>query len=157
MADRLVVMTEGRVAQVGSQRDLYERPADRFVAGFVGRSTFIDGQIVEPGRMRTEGGLELRCTGGAPGRATLALRPERVAIAREPIPGIENCLPGAVEFVSYLGSSIDVHIRLSPAERVIAQIPNRAGGFLPEIGDKVHAGWSADAATVFAGSTVGAS
>ena len=43
MADRLVVMDEGEVRQVGSQRDLYERPADRFVAGFVGRSTFLDG------------------------------------------------------------------------------------------------------------------
>ena len=43
MADRLVVMNEGSVRQVGSQRDLYERPADRFVAGFVGRSTFLAG------------------------------------------------------------------------------------------------------------------
>ena len=43
MADRLVVMNEGSVRQVGSQRDLYERPADRFVAGFVGRTTFLAG------------------------------------------------------------------------------------------------------------------
>src|SRR6188508_2973708 len=55
MADRLVVMNEGSVRQVGSQRDLYERPADRFVAGFVGRSTFLGG-TVENGRFRTEGG-----------------------------------------------------------------------------------------------------
>src|SRR5262249_42438083 len=41
MADRLVVMNEGQVRQIGSQRDLYERPADRFVAGFVGRGTFL--------------------------------------------------------------------------------------------------------------------
>jgi putative spermidine/putrescine transport system ATP-binding protein len=82
----------------------------------------------------------------------LALRPERVAISTQPIAGVDNCLPGAVEFVSYLGSSIDIHIRLSPAERVIAQLPNRAGGLLPGIGDRVHAGWAADAATVFAGS-----
>jgi len=45
MADRLVVMNEGAVRQVGTQRDLYERPADRFVAGFVGRSTFLAGTI----------------------------------------------------------------------------------------------------------------
>ena len=57
MADRLVVMNEGSVRQVGSQRDLYERPADRFVAGFVGRSTFLDGTVEAPGRFRTEGGL----------------------------------------------------------------------------------------------------
>src|SRR5262249_56959871 len=45
MADRLVVMNEGSVHQVGNQRDLYERPADRFVAGFVGRSTFLAGTV----------------------------------------------------------------------------------------------------------------
>ena len=45
MADRLVVMSEGEVRQIGTQRDLYERPADSFVAGFVGRSSFIRGAI----------------------------------------------------------------------------------------------------------------
>src|SRR6185436_834709 len=71
MADRLVVMNEGSVRQVGSQRDLYERPADRFVAGFVGRSTVLDGAVELPGRFRTEGGLTLACVGGKPGRAAL--------------------------------------------------------------------------------------
>jgi putative spermidine/putrescine transport system ATP-binding protein len=157
MADRLVVMTDGRVAQVGSQRDLYERPADRFVAGFVGRSTFIDGDIVSPGLMRTPGGLDVRCSGGAIGPATLALRPERVGIATQPMAGLDNCLPGVVEFVSYLGASIDIHVRLSPAERVIAQIANRAGGYMPAIGDTVQVGWPADAATVFSGNAAQAS
>jgi putative spermidine/putrescine transport system ATP-binding protein len=152
MADRLVVMTEGRVAQVGSQRDLYERPADQFVAGFVGRSTFMSGEAVAPDRLRTDGGLDLRCANGKVGPATIALRPERVAIDTSPVPGTDNSFPGTVEFVSYLGSSIDIHVRLSPKERVIVQIPNRAGGFLPAIGEKVYVGWSADAATVFPGS-----
>src|SRR5690606_20441277 len=79
MADRLVVMNEGAVRQVGTQRDLYERPADRFVADFVGRSTFIDGRIASPGVFRTEGGLALRCNGGAVCEASLALRPERIS------------------------------------------------------------------------------
>ena len=64
MADRLVVMNEGAVKQVGSQRDLYERPADRFVAGFVGRTTFLAGTVEAPGRFRTEGGLAIACSGG---------------------------------------------------------------------------------------------
>ena len=67
MADRLVVMNEGSVRQVGSQRDLYERPADRFVAGFVGRTTFLAGTVEAPGRFRSDGGLALACTGGKPG------------------------------------------------------------------------------------------
>ncbi len=57
MADRLVVMNEGQVRQVGSQRDLYERPADRFVAGFVGRSTFLERAHRHGDRLTTAGGL----------------------------------------------------------------------------------------------------
>ena len=79
MADRLVVMNDGAVRQVGTQRDLYERPADRFVAGFVGRSTFIEGEIEAPGRFRSAGGLALACNGdaGRPGDAGAAARAPR--------------------------------------------------------------------------------
>jgi putative spermidine/putrescine transport system ATP-binding protein len=149
MADRLVVMNEGLVRQVGSQRDLYERPADRFVAGFVGRSTFLDGAVEQPGRFRTDGGLSLACRDGRAGRAALALRPERVEIGLVPRAGLDNSLPGTVEFVSYLGALIDIHVRLSPNDRLVVQIANRAGGFAPEVGQPVHVGWPASAGLVF--------
>ena len=149
MADRLVVMNEGSVRQVGSQRDLYERPADRFVAGFVGRSTFLDGTVEAPGRFRTEGGLSLACAGGQPGRAALSLRPERVEIAAARQAGLDNSLPGTVEFVSYLGALIDIHVRLSPGDRLVVQIANRDGGFAPEVGQSVHVGWQASDGQVF--------
>jgi len=149
MADRLVVMSEGSVRQVGSQRDLYERPADRFVAGFVGRSTFLDGTVEQPGRFRTDGGLSLACRDGRAGRAALALRPERVEIGAAPRTGLDNSLPGTVEFVSYLGALIDIHVRLSPNDRLVVQIANREGGFAPEVGQPVHVGWPASAGQVF--------
>src|SRR5689334_8115423 len=149
MADRLVVMSEGSVRQVGSQRDLYERPADRFVAGFVGRSTFLEGTVEAPGRFRTDGGLGLAIADGTPGRADLSLRPERIEIDAAPLTGLDNDLPGTVEFVSYLGAQIDIHVRLSPADRLVVQIANRADGFAPEVGQKVHVGWSASAGQVF--------
>jgi putative spermidine/putrescine transport system ATP-binding protein len=149
MADRLVVMNEGSVRQVGSQRDLYERPADRFVAGFVGRSTFLAGSIEAPGRFRSDGGLALACAGGNPGRAVLSLRPERVEIGLEPRSGLDNSLSGTVEFVSYLGALIDIHVRLSPSDRLVVQIANREGGFTPEVGQPVHVGWPASAGQVF--------
>jgi putative spermidine/putrescine transport system ATP-binding protein len=149
MADRLVVMNEGSVRQVGTQRDLYERPADRFVAGFVGRTTFLAGSIEAPGRFRSDGGLALACTGGNPGRAALSLRPERVEIGLQPRSGLDNSLPGTVEFVSYLGALIDIHVRLSPSDRLVVQIANREGGFTPEVGQPVHVGWPASAAQVF--------
>jgi putative spermidine/putrescine transport system ATP-binding protein len=149
MADRLVVMNEGSVRQVGSQRDLYERPADRFVAGFVGRSTVLDGKVEVPGHFRTDGGLTLACAGGRPGRAALSLRPERVEIAANRQAGLDNSLPGTVEFVSYLGALIDIHVRLSPSDRLVVQVANREGGFAPDVGGSVHVGWQAPAAQVF--------
>ena len=150
MADRRVVMNEGSVHQVGTQRDLYERPADRFVAGFVGRTTFLAGTVEAPGRFRTDGGLGLAIVGDTTGKATLSLRPERLEIASGPLPGLDNDLSGTVEFVSYLGAQIDIHVRLSPADRLVVQTANRAGGFAPEVGQTVHVGWQASAGQVFA-------
>jgi putative spermidine/putrescine transport system ATP-binding protein len=151
MADRLVVMNDGAVRQVGTQQDLYERPTDRFVAGFVGRSTFIEGEIEAPGRFRSVGGLLLNCECAALGPATLALRPERIMIEALPRPDIDNNLAGVVEFVSYLGATIDVHVRISVRERVVAQVANRAGVPAPKVGDRVHVGWPAANGMVFAG------
>ncbi|MCW5748926.1 MAG: ABC transporter ATP-binding protein [Alphaproteobacteria bacterium] len=150
MADRLVVMNEGAVRQIGSQRDLYERPADRFVAGFVGRGMFLSGEVEAPGSFRTDGGLRLRCADGPRGKAVLALRPERLEIGAAPLSGLDNSLPGKVEFVSYLGAASDVHVRLSSSDRVIVQVANRGEGFAPDVGADVHVGWPADAAKVFA-------
>ena len=147
MADRLVVMNEGTVHQVGTQRDLYERPADRFVAGFVGRTNFVSGAVAN-GRFRTEGGLVLAIAEAAAGKAALSLRPERLEIGPGPLAGLDNDLPGTVEFVSYLGAQIDIHVRLSPTDRLVVQIANR-GGFAPEIGQQVHIGWQASAGQVF--------
>lgn len=157
MADRLVVMSEGAVMQVGTQRDLYERPADRFVAGFVGRSSFLSGALETPDRFRSAGGIAIACqTKLQPGPATIALRPERVLVAPEPLSGSDNDFPGEVEFVSYLGGLIDLHVRLSAKDLVIAQIPNREDGFMPGVGDRVHVGWTTATAAVFAGGGDGA-
>jgi putative spermidine/putrescine transport system ATP-binding protein len=148
MADRLVVISEGAVRQVGTQHDLYERPADRFVAGFVGRSTLLPGKVVAPGRFQTEGGLALACVDGAPGPGVIALRPERLALGAA-AEGLDNRLPGTVELVSYLGAVIDVHVRVSPADRIVVSQPNRADGRLPKEGDRIDVGWPKDAAVVF--------
>ena len=150
VADRLVVMADGRIRQIGSQRDLYERPADRFVASFVGRSTFLDGRMVAPGEFESLGGLRLLCAvAGGAGASALALRPERLTLGGS---GLDNRLPGRVEFVSYLGAVTEVHVRLSPADRVVVQVPNRGGAATPAVGEAVEVGWPRDAGMVFAGS-----
>jgi putative spermidine/putrescine transport system ATP-binding protein len=147
VADRLVVMADGEIRQIGTQRDLYERPADRFVAGFVGRSTFLDGRVTAPGQFETAGGLQLKCRDGAAGTASLLLRPERLHLGGSN--GMDNALPGRVEFVSYLGAVLELHVRLSPADRVVLQLPNR-GEAAPAVGDDVTVAWHRDAGMVFA-------
>ncbi|GAB4181164.1 MAG: ABC transporter ATP-binding protein [Thalassobaculales bacterium] len=150
MADRLVVMDRGAIRQIGSQRDLYERPADRFVAGFVGRTTMLEGVVERPGLFRSAGGLGIACDpAAAAGPGVLALRPERLVLAGGAAPGLDNCLPGRVELVSYLGASLDVRVRLSPLDRVVVQIANRADAALPAEGDSVHVAWPAAAGLVF--------
>jgi putative spermidine/putrescine transport system ATP-binding protein len=150
MADRLVVMSEGRIRQIGSQRDLYERPADRFVADFVGRSNFLEGRVAEPGVFITQGGLTLRCAAQEPGPATLALRPERVALPRGAEPR-DNSFEGEVAFVSYLGASLETHVQLNPQERVVALTPNVAGLVAPQIGERLRIGWSREDGRIFTG------
>src|ERR1700729_885127 len=93
MADRLVVMSEGRIRQIGSQQDLYERPAEKFVADFVGRSTFIDGRMDGPGRFVSAGGLVVACEASGSGSASLALRPERLALLTAAAPAMDNSFP----------------------------------------------------------------
>lgn len=148
MADRLVVMSDGRIRQVGTQHDLYERPADRFVADFVGRSNFIEGRIDAPGRFVSKGGLAIACADGKPGQAVLALRPERLAVIGSG-ESAENRFEGRLEFLSYLGAAIDLHVRLSPAERLIVQLPNRPESAAPKIGDTVTLAWSRTTARIF--------
>lgn len=76
----------------------------------------------------------------------MALRPERVFISDAPLDAIDNSFSGEVEFVSYMGGLIDIHVKLSDVDRVIAQVPNHDGSIQPQIGDKVHVGWSSTAA-----------
>jgi len=149
MADRMVVMSDGVVRQIGSQTDLYERPADRFVADFVGRSTMLEGVVEVGGRFVTGGGLILRCVDAPSGPSTLALRPERLTLGAA-TDGLDNVMDGVVTFVSYLGAMIDLHVRLNDRDHVIVQTPNRRDGVTPEIGAGVRVGWNADAGLVFA-------
>ena len=79
----------------------------------------------------------------------IALRPERLVLGAAAA-GLDNRVSGTVELVSYLGSSIDVHVRVSRADRVVVSQPNRADGALPQEGDTIDVGWPAAAAVVLA-------
>jgi putative spermidine/putrescine transport system ATP-binding protein len=163
MADRLVVMAGGAIQQIGTQRELYEHPRNRFVAGFVGRTNFLRGRLVEPGVFRSDGGLTLRYDGrsappsaaaadvAAPGaRRALALRPERLALGAAADAGRTNRVAGTVEFASYLGAIIEYYVRLSSGERLRVHAPNTgaAGDRAWALGETVQVSWPVEVGLV---------
>jgi spermidine/putrescine ABC transporter ATP-binding subunit len=111
LSDRVAVMKDGRVLQVGVPRELYERPRTRFVADFVGTNNLVAGEVEaadgERLVVRTPlGRLEAIGAGPVAGRCVLAIRPENVAIAAEAGPPGANALAGRVSLVSYLGNTL---------------------------------------------------
>jgi putative spermidine/putrescine transport system ATP-binding protein len=150
MADRLVVMSNGRVQQVGTQRELYERPANTFVAGFVGRTNFLRGRIDKPGVFVSDSGLVIRCRDDAPAAGrVLALRPERLTLSDAPATDA-NCFPATIEFASYLGGVLEYHVRLTPQDRIMVQAPNKLADAAHAIGDRMHLHWPSEASLVLA-------
>jgi putative spermidine/putrescine transport system ATP-binding protein len=100
-----------------------------------------------PGRFVSAGGLIIACEADRTGNACLALRPERLALTAAS--EMDNNFAGTVEFISYLGSQVDLHVRLSPKERIIVQVQNRPEQSLPDIGEQVRIGWSKSTGHVF--------
>ncbi len=149
VADRLVVMQDGHVRQIGTKRDLYERPADRFIASFIGRTCFNEGVITQAGRFETDDGLVFKVSGDAgAGPASLALRPERFVIGDQ-ARSMDNHFTGTVEFVSYLGSSVDAHVRLGSSTKMVVQMANRDGYVEPSEGDELTIGWAQSAGLIY--------
>ncbi len=106
VSDDIIVMNGGRIAQEGTPTDLYERPASRFLADFIGDANLVDGEVVAGGGAVsfTAGGVAMPVHGAAieAGAATLAIRPQRLAVGA---PG--HGLPGTVKRASYLGSRVE--------------------------------------------------
>ncbi len=150
MADRLVVMDHGRVRQIGTPEQVYEYPADLFVAGFLGRCNIFRG-APESGGFRCGASL-LPAPPGSGG--ALVVRPERVQLT----PGTPGgALTGRVEMVTYLGSGTDWHVE-TPAGRVLVTHPTPA----PDdplrklaAGDIVSLDWDAAAARLLADEPTG--
>ncbi len=119
MADRLVVMRDGRVQQIGRQEDLYERPANPFVAGFIGASNLISGRV-DGDHLATDGAT-LRLAGHyiPSEQATLAVRPESVRLT----PGSNNQCNATVELCTYLGAVVEHAVRLAPNITILVRGP----------------------------------
>ncbi|MEM7423643.1 MAG: ABC transporter ATP-binding protein [Pseudomonadota bacterium] len=110
MADNIVVMSQGQPEQVGPPQEIYNRPANSFVASFIGRANFVDG-VVRKGRVEIPGAtLDLetpaRFMDGAP--VTAAIRPERAWL--DPSMPEHNRLDARVTFVRDVGATRDIHL-----------------------------------------------
>ena len=150
LSDRIAVMSRGRIEQLGTPREIYERPVTRFVADFIGASSMLRGRAVAADRVVVTGGPPLRVQGGAALRAgeevELAIRPERVRLA--PGPG-DNVLDARVEGLVYQGAQTEVTARLDDGQRVLAFVTEPTSVPL-QLGQIVRLHLPADAIMVLA-------
>jgi spermidine/putrescine transport system ATP-binding protein len=128
MSDRLAVMSNGRIEQVGSPLEVYEEPATAYVADFLGVSNMMSATGDGGGRIQV-GDFHLVASNGevdAHGRIRIVTRPERVHLEEHGTTG-DNRIPGMVERVLYVGSTIQVIVHLAHGETLQAWMQNRGG------------------------------
>jgi spermidine/putrescine transport system ATP-binding protein len=129
MSDRVAVMSQGRVEQVGGPKEIYEAPATAYVADFLGVSNLMDAMAsgTAPGGCRVSvGEFELVAGEGdadTVGACKVTIRPERVAIEPQGTTG-ENRTPGMVERTVYVGSVLQVIVHLATGQTIQAWEPN---------------------------------
>jgi spermidine/putrescine transport system ATP-binding protein len=121
MSDRIAVMDQGRALQVGTPTKIYERPASRFVADFIGETNFLEGTV-----LRQDGTWVVVDVAGMPAvlaqsaeefapskRVTVAVRPEKITIQEEEHRREDNCCQGTIESVVYIGTDTNYVVRLA--------------------------------------------
>jgi putative spermidine/putrescine transport system ATP-binding protein len=147
LADRIAIMRNGRLEQLGSPAEVYQQPVSRFVAGFIGVSNFFRGRVAQSGYLMTSSGLMLSVAGRSVGDdVTIALRPEAVTIERATQSAEPDCVLGTVEQVVYRGFISHTYLRLDDGEPLIVFQSNQPGSdhAIPVLpGARVLARWSA--------------
>ena len=112
VSDRVIVMSNARIAQIGSPRELYERPADRFLADFIGDANLIAGEVVPDGsgQVFQAGGLRLPLHSSTVGGSALfAVRPQRLHLLREP--PATPAIAGTLLKSAYLGTHLEHYVQ----------------------------------------------
>jgi putative spermidine/putrescine transport system ATP-binding protein len=143
MSDRIAVMQSGRIAQIGTPSELYERPATRWIADFVGESNFLEG-VGQGGAIRLRaGGLAnaaRRLLEGEP--AVLVIRPEKFRLAPPSDAAGHDRLAGTVRERVYLGNLTRHVVELADGSVVQVEEQNRAGGEGFGPGSRVTLHWA---------------
>ena len=156
MSDRIAVMDHGVIEQLGEPEEIYERPRTTFVAGFIGVSNLMPGEVVSTGtgtvELRLDAGVTVRT--GAAGvsvgdRAHAVVRPEKLQLRRAngAAPDGRASVDGQVESSLYMGTATQVIVRLTDDTRMTVLVPNtdeEARRQLPAAGDPARLTWSSD-------------
>jgi putative spermidine/putrescine transport system ATP-binding protein len=149
MADNVAVLTGGGIVQSGPPAELYERPASRFVASFLGKSNFLELDLVDGGGeiavcRRADVVLRHRGARRSSGPILLALRPEKIAVVERPEPG-RNAVSARLASVSYFGASAELLADAGALGALIVRAPSAQAASL-QVGDAITLSWPYDAA-----------
>jgi len=154
MSDRIAVMNEGDLIQVGRPEDIYESPVDLFVASFVGDMFFLPGEIVESGTVKLVGGETVQArTTSAPGTSvTLGVRPEMLALYgdRKEAPPGRNAVSGTVGRKIFYGEAIFYEVDSGASGTFDVRVENVPSARRWDVGDTVIVDFHLEAATAFA-------
>ena len=154
MATRIAIMSGGSVAQVGSPREVYDRPVNRFVADFVGDTNFLDGVV-----RRDEGGAVFEVGGevvdvardAEAGPATLMIRPEFLAVRQAGSAGGPRGLTGRIVNISFLGNHTRITVATRAGDMVVVQPHGKMEPTVDtqrELGEEVGVWWRTENATL---------
>lgn len=152
MSDRICLMNDGSIVQLGTPDDLYFSPANRFAAQFIGDSNLMDGAVDEQGDLRLQSGQSIKLPGGSNVRAgeqrTVMLRPERIFIT----PGAEvdavatetsQTLSGVVESVSFVGSLMRLAVAVQPGLTLNVKATSQPTATRYRPGQSLNVRWNA--------------
>ena len=158
MASRIAVMSKGRVLQVGSPEEIYEHPANRFVADFIGNVNLFEGRLSvdEPDRCAVATGIgEIQVGHGVSGTlnmpVAIAVRPEKIEIAKVlPAEAGPNVFKGRVKEIAYFGSYNTYIVQVADGQKVKITEANTSRHDLSDITweDDVHFLWADKAGVV---------
>ena len=147
MCDRIAVMNAGRIDQIGTAREIYDKPATRFVASFVGRANVL--ALAHGANGPEIGGIAVRIGAATPAApADLFVRPQRLSLAAPSEPaGDANRLPGRVVRAVFVGDRLEILVDTKAGRVVVERASNEAP---PDDGAEIAVLWRADDALVFA-------
>jgi len=145
MADTIAVMNQGKIEQLGSPSELYERPKTAFVANFLGTSNLLDGTVEGRGTVRLGDGTVVEVdVGTATGLIAVGVRPEKLKLGGE----LQNKLNGTVKECAYIGVATQVVVTTAVGDLTVFHQNSETGGLVPAPGETVTISWRADSSFV---------